>query len=149
MSRMVVPVVVLALSTAAHADDPKIAFEKYKLPNGLEVILAPDRSQPLVAVNVWYHVGSGNETPGKSGFAHLFEHMMFQGTKNTGMDQHFSVLRSAGSADINGTTNEDRTNYYETVPANHVETALWLERDRKSTRLNSSHTEQSRMPSSA
>ena len=122
---------VAALAPTAHADgDPKIAFEKYTLPNGLEVILAPDPALPLVAVNVWYHVGSGYEVPGKSGFAHLFEHMMFQGTKNTGPDQHFPVLRSAGADNVNGTTNSDRTNYFEVVPANQLETALWLESER-------------------
>src|SRR5690606_39825916 len=82
MRPLLVAAVLAAAATPAYADDPKIQFEKYKLSNGLEVILAPDSSVPLVAVNVWYHVGSGNETPGKSGFAHLFEHMMFQGSKN-------------------------------------------------------------------
>jgi predicted Zn-dependent peptidase len=130
MSRTAICVVVCLASSAALADDPKIPFEKYKLANGLEVILAPDPSQPLVAVNIWYHVGSGNEVPGKSGFAHLFEHMMFQGTKNTGADQHFPVLRKIGANDINGTTNTDRTNYFETVPANQLEIALWLESER-------------------
>jgi predicted Zn-dependent peptidase len=121
------------MSTRVHADgDPKITFEKYKLPNGLEVILAPDQHVPLVAINVWYHVGSGDELPGKSGFAHLFEHMMFQGSKNTGEDMHFKVLKKVGAADgaINGTTNTDRTNYFEVVPSNQLETALWLESDR-------------------
>lgn len=118
-----------AASTAV-ADDPKLEFEKYKLPNGLEVILAPDPAVPLVAVNVWYHVGSGNEVPGKSGFAHLFEHMMFQGSKNVGSDKHFEILRMIGSNQVNGTTNSDRTNYFEVVPSNSLETALWLESDR-------------------
>jgi zinc protease len=114
----------------ALADDPKILFEKYKLANGLEVILAPDTSVPLVAVDVWYHVGSGNEVPGKSGFAHLFEHMMFQGSKHVGMDKHFEILRTIGAQNVNGTTNPDRTNYFEVVPSNSLETALWLESDR-------------------
>jgi predicted Zn-dependent peptidase len=130
MSRKVLLAAACIASSVAHADDPKIQFEKYRLANGLEVILAPDPSQPLVAVNVWYHVGSGNEVRGKSGFAHLFEHMMFQGTKNTGVDQHFPVLRKIGASEINGTTNTDRTNYFETVPANQLETALWLESER-------------------
>ena len=127
--------IVLALVAAplvARADDPKLAFEKYTLPNGLEVILAPDPSIPLVAVNVWYHVGSGDEVPGKSGFAHLFEHMMFQGSKNVGSDKHFEILRKLGSDEINGTTNGDRTNYFEVVPSNQLETGLWLESDRMS-----------------
>src|SRR5580765_8862245 len=121
---------VLCVARLAHADDPKIPFEKYKLPNGLEVILAPDPHVPLVAVNVWYHVGSGDETPGKSGFAHLFEHMMFQGSKNTGSDMHFKILRQIGSTNVNGTTNTERTNYFEVVPSHQLETALWLESDR-------------------
>ncbi len=120
----------LLAATPAFADDPTIAFEKYKLPNGLEVILAPDPSVPLVAVNVWYHVGSGDEVVGRSGFAHLFEHMMFQGSKNAGMDKHFEILRKIGADEVNGTTNPDRTNYYEVVPSNQLETALWLESDR-------------------
>jgi zinc protease len=121
---------VIAAAVPAYADDPKIPFEKYKLANGLEVILARDNSVPLVAVDVWYHVGSGNEVPGKSGFAHLFEHMMFQGSKNVGLDKHFELLRKIGSATINGSTNPNRTNYFEVVPSNSLETALWLESDR-------------------
>ncbi len=138
MRPLLVAAVLAAAATPAYADDPKIQFEKYKLSNGLEVILAPDSSVPLVAVNVWYHVGSGNETPGKSGFAHLFEHMMFQGSKNvclafkeTSMcDKHFEILRKIGATEVNGTTNPNRTNYYEVVPSNSLETALWLESDR-------------------
>ncbi|MGN6108004.1 MAG: M16 family metallopeptidase [Kofleriaceae bacterium] len=110
--------------------DPKIAFEKYTLPNGLEVILSPDKSVPIVAVNLWYHVGSGHEVYGRSGFAHLFEHMVFQGSKNVGSDKHFEVLKKIGGDSINGTTNPDRTNYFEIVPSNQLETALWLESDR-------------------
>ncbi|HUC07756.1 MAG TPA: pitrilysin family protein [Solirubrobacterales bacterium] len=110
--------------------DPRITFEKYKLPNGLEVILAPDSTVPLVAVNVWYHVGSGYEVLGKSGFAHLFEHMMFQGSKHVGEDKHFDVLKKIGVDTVNGTTNTDRTNYFEVIPSNQLETALWLESDR-------------------
>jgi zinc protease len=128
----------LCIAAPAAADDPKIAFEKYKLSNGLEVILAHDNKVPLVAVNVWYHVGSGNEVAGRSGFAHLFEHMMFQGSKNLCAafkaqdmcDKHFEVLRRLGSSEQNGTTNSDRTNYYEVVPSNQLETVLWLESDR-------------------
>src|ERR1041385_1411002 len=130
MRPLLIAAVLAASVSSAHADDPKIEFEKYKLPNGLEVILAPDNHVPLVAVNVWYHVGSGNEVPGKSGFAHLFEHVMFQGSKNTGKDKHFEILRKIGSNEINGTTNPDRTNYFEVVPSHFLETALWLESDR-------------------
>jgi zinc protease len=110
--------------------DPKIAFEKYKLPNGLEVILAPDSTVPLVAVHLWYHVGSGYEVVGRSGFAHLFEHMMFQGSKHVGEDKHFEILKLIGVDNVNGSTNPDRTNYFEVVPSNQLETALWLESDR-------------------
>jgi zinc protease len=123
---LVVPLSAPAQPTA----DPKIPFEKYTLPNGLEVILVPDKTVPIVAVNVWYHVGSGNENHGKSGFAHLFEHMMFQGSKHTGKDQHFEILKKIGSDSVNGTTNTDRTNYFEVVPSNQLETGLWLESDR-------------------
>jgi len=112
------------------ASDPKIAIEKYKLANGLEVILSPDPSVPIVNVNVWYHVGSGYESHGNSGFAHLFEHMMFQGSEHVGEDTHFDLLKKIGVTEVNGTTNSDRTNYYETVPSNQLETALWLESDR-------------------
>jgi len=115
---------------AAPAGDPKLAFERYTLPNGLEVILAPDRRVPIVAVNLWYHVGSGHEVYGRSGFAHLFEHMVFQGSKNVGGDQHFAVLKKIGGDSVNGTTNPDRTNYFEVVPSNQLEAALWLESDR-------------------
>lgn len=109
---------------------PNIDYERYQLDNGLEVILHTDRTVPLVAVDVWYHVGSGNETPGKSGFAHLFEHMMFQGAKHIGRDVHFDKLRKVGASSVNGTTNTDRTNYFEVVPSHHIETAMWLESDR-------------------
>ena len=109
---------------------PKLNFEKYKLKNGLEVILSEDHRLPLVAVNLWYHVGPANEVQGRTGFAHLFEHMMFQGSKHIGDDQHFKILEGAGASDINGTTDFDRTNYFETLPSNQLETALWLESDR-------------------
>jgi zinc protease len=115
----------------AEADaEIEIEYERYTLDNGLEVILHRDTAAPLVAVNIWYHVGSGDEVHGKSGFAHLFEHMMFQGAKHVGEDVHFDILREIGGTDVNGTTNSDRTNYYETVPSHELETALWLESDR-------------------
>jgi zinc protease len=109
---------------------PTIPFEKYKLKNGLEVILSEDHTLPLVSVNIWYHVGPANEKAGRTGFAHLFEHMMFEGSQHVGGKAHFSYLEAAGATDINGTTNFDRTNYYETVPSNQLELALWLESDR-------------------
>lgn len=106
-----------------------IKAERYKLPNGLTVILHQDKSVPIAAVNIWYHVGSANEKPGRTGFAHLFEHMLFQGSQNVGDDQHFSLIQEAGGT-LNGSTNNDRTNYFETVPNNFLEMALWLESDR-------------------
>ncbi len=112
------------------ADIPRLAFEKYALPNGLEVILSQDRRLPMVAVNLWYHVGPANEEPGRTGFAHLFEHMMFQSSKHVPPDSHFPLLEAAGATGVNGTTDFDRTNYFETVPSNQLELALWLESDR-------------------
>jgi zinc protease len=109
---------------------PNIAFEKYKLKNGLDVILSEDHTLPLVSVNIWYHVGPAYEVPGRTGFAHLFEHMMFQGSEHVGPKAHFRYLEQAGATGINGTTSFDRTNYFETVPSNQLELALWLESDR-------------------
>ena len=106
-----------------------VPFEKYVLPNGLNVILHEDHSVPIVGVNVWYHVGSGREKPGKTGFAHLFEHMMFQGSGHVGKGDHFKLLQEAGGT-LNGSTNTDRTNYWEIVPSNFLELALYLESDR-------------------
>lgn len=106
-----------------------IPYKKYRLDNGLTVILHQDNSDPLVHVDVTYHVGSSREEPGKSGFAHFFEHMMFQGSEHVADEQHFELITEAGG-DMNGTTNSDRTNYYQTVPANQLEKVLWLEADR-------------------
>lgn len=107
---------------------PKLEYEEYRLPNGMRVILHQDKSTPIVAVNVWYHVGSKNEVPGRTGFAHLFEHMMFQGSKNYN-DDYFKPLQEAG-ANINGSTTPDRTNYFEVLPSNFLELALFMESDR-------------------
>jgi len=106
-----------------------IPYEKYLLPNGLTVIVHEDHSDPIVHVDVTYHVGSAREQVGKSGFAHFFEHMMFQGSDHVADDEHFKILSESGGT-LNGSTNRDRTNYYETVPSNQLETALWLEADR-------------------
>src|SRR5712691_11580945 len=119
-----------ALQRTASGDIPRLAFEKYMLPNGLDVILSEDKRLPMVAVKLWYHVGPANEERGRTGFAHLFEHMMFQGSKHVPPDTHFKFLESAGASDINGTTDYDRTNYFETLPSNQLELALWLESDR-------------------
>jgi zinc protease len=109
---------------------PELKYEKYRLANGLEVILLEDHRLPLVAVNLWYHVGPANERPGLTGFAHLFEHMMFEGSRHIGEEGHFRHLEAAGASEINGTTDFDRTNYFETLPSNQLELALWLESDR-------------------
>jgi len=119
-----------ALAQSPSRKLPTIPFDKYKLKNGLEVILSEDRTLPLVSVNIWYHVGPANEQAGRTGFAHLFEHMMFEGSQHVGSKAHIAYLEGAGATDINGTTNFDRTNYYETVPSNQLELALWLESDR-------------------
>jgi zinc protease len=109
---------------------PNIPVEKHTLANGLDVLLVEDRRLPRVAVNLWYHVGPVNEEPGRTGFAHLFEHMMFQKSKHIPEDSFFQQLEAAGASDVNGTTDRDRTNYFETVPSNQLELALWLESDR-------------------
>jgi zinc protease len=106
-----------------------IPYEKYVLPNGLTLIIHEDHSDPVVHVDVTYHVGSAREEIGKSGFAHFFEHMMFQGSDNVGDEQHFKIVSEAGGT-LNGSTNSDRTNYYETVPSNQLEKMIWLEADR-------------------
>lgn len=106
-----------------------IDYEKYTLDNGLTVILYEDHSTPLVNVNVWYYVGSKNENEGKTGFAHLFEHMMFQGSEHVGDDMHFQYIEEAGG-ELNGSTSTDRTNYWEDLPKNYLELGLWLESDR-------------------
>src|SRR6187431_408360 len=116
--------------TRRSTDVPQLTFEKITLPNGLDVILSQKRGLPMVAVNLWYHVGPANEAAGRTGFAHLFEHMMFQASKHVPEDSFFRLLESAGASDINGTTGNDRTNYFETVPSNQLELALWLESDR-------------------
>jgi predicted Zn-dependent peptidase len=108
---------------------PNYPFSLHTLDNGLRVVINEDHLAPVVAVNIWYDVGSRHETPGRTGFAHLFEHLMFQGSRNVGRNDHFGLVSAAGGT-LNGTTWCDRTNYYETVPANHLETVLWLEADR-------------------
>lgn len=112
-----------------------IPYKKYRLANGLTVIVHEDASDPLVHVDVTYHVGSAREEPGKSGFAHFFEHMMFQGSEHVADEQHFQIITEAGG-EMNGSTNTDRTNYYQTVPVNQLEKVLWLESDRMGFLLN-------------
>ena len=110
-------------------DEIIIPYEKYKLPNGLIILIHEDKSDPIVHVDVTYHVGSAREELGRSGFAHFFEHMMFQGSDHVADEEHFSIVTEAGGT-MNGTTNQDRTNYFETLPNSQLETAMWLEADR-------------------
>jgi zinc protease len=139
MHKMIRPTTLLAtlcmtaLGGTAQAQQafniPKLPVERHTLPNGLTVLLSRDTAVRVVTVDVWYHVGSRNETAGRTGFAHLFEHVMFQGTKHIPNGQHARIVEEAGG-DMNGSTASDRTNYFETVPSNRLETGLWLESDR-------------------
>ena len=106
-----------------------VAFKEFKLNNGLRVILAEDHSAPTYSICVTYNVGSRDERPGRTGFAHLFEHMLFQGSENIGKGEHFILVQNNGGS-ANGTTNADRTNYFETLPANQLELGIFLEADR-------------------
>ncbi len=113
----------------SKAVDIDIPFQKFVLNNGLTLIVHEDHKAPIVAVNIWYHVGSKNEKPGRTGFAHIFEHLMFNGSENFN-DDYFKVLERIGATDLNGTTNEDRTNYFQNVPTSALDTVLWMESDR-------------------
>ena len=121
---------VIARADAAIAPTPPFPVRAVRLANGLRVLIHEDHRTPIAAVNLWYHVGSKDEAPGKSGFAHLFEHVMFQGSKHVPEDTYVRYLEHAGATDVNGATHTDRTAYYETVPSNRLELALWLESDR-------------------
>src|SRR3954454_19715293 len=114
---------------SSHATNLNLDLQRHTLDNGLQVVLHRDASLPLVAVNLWYHVGSKNERPGRTGFAHLFEHMLFQGSANVGTNEHFRYVQQVGGV-ANGSTWYDRTNYYETLPSSYLELGLWLESDR-------------------
>src|SRR6266446_2132755 len=124
----------LAAQGTPATGDVDISFQKFVLPNGLTLVVHEDHKAPIVAVNVWYHVGSKNEKPGKSGFAHLFEHLMFTGSEHFkgGADQRafFEAMERIGATDLNGTTSEDRTDFFENVPTNALDVALWIESDR-------------------
>src|ERR1041385_1971076 len=123
-------VVTLARVLPLFGQEPaRINLESYVLPNGLQVILAPDHSAQVVAVDVWYNVGSRNEVRGRTGFAHLFEHMMFQGSAHVKKAEHFQLVERAGG-ELNGSTSEDRTNFFEELPSNRLNLGLWLEADR-------------------
>ncbi len=119
----------LAASAARAQEIPDIAFTRYRLQNGLTLVVHEDHKAPIAAVNVWYHVGSKNERPGRTGFAHLFEHLMFNGSEHFN-DDYFKVLERLGATDLNGTTNSDRTNYFQNVPVSALDTVLWMESDR-------------------
>jgi zinc protease len=114
---------------AAASAAPAVPFEKYTLDNGLTVLLHRDTSLPIVAVQIWYRIGPVNEPPGRSGFAHLFEHLMFEGSRHVGREFD-KLVESVGATNVNGTTSWDRTNYFETVPREHLELVLWIESDR-------------------
>ncbi len=121
---------VLTMAAAgASGQDIKITYDKFVLPNGLTVIVHEDHKAPIVALNIWYHVGSKNEKPGKTGFAHLFEHLMFGGSENL-KGRYLDAMERVGATDLNGTTNSDRTNYFEDVPTSALDYALFLESDR-------------------
>ena len=128
--RLIAAAVLAAAPLSGRAQSvPAIAVERYTLPNGLQVLLHEDHSTPIVAVNTWFHVGSGNERPGRTGFAHLFEHVMFMGSQNVPVGAFDQWLEAAGAWN-NGSTTQDRTNYYEVMPSNALPLALWLDADR-------------------
>ena len=125
------PSVLLASSTGLEemVGEIDLTYQKFVLSNGLTLIVHEDHKVPIVAVNVWYHVGSKNENPGRSGFAHLFEHLMFNGSEHFDND-YFEALERVGATDLNGTTNNDRTNYFQNVPTSALDLVLWMESDR-------------------
>jgi zinc protease len=119
-----------AAQTPQKMKAPRISYQELKLANGLQVLLHEDHKLPIVSIDIWYHVGPVKERAGRTGFAHLFEHMMFEGSEHVGEKAHIKYLEKSGATDVNGTTDFDRTNYFETLPANQLETGLWLESDR-------------------
>lgn len=129
LQKLIPGLILLASSFCCLAEEVEIPFTDVTLKNGLRVIVHEDKKAPIVAVNVWYHVGSKNEVPGKTGFAHLFEHLMFNGTENFS-GEYFEPMAKVGATDMNGTTNNDRTNYFQNVPNTALDLTLWLESDR-------------------
>src|SRR3972149_3266952 len=123
-----------AAPAAARTAVPIVPYSDERLPNGLRLVLSEDHLAPVVAVNVWYAVGSKHEQRGKTGFAHLFEHIMFQGSRHVAKTEHQGLVQGAGGTN-NGTTWLDRTNYFETLPSHQLELAIWLEADRMATLL--------------
>ena len=126
---MFAAVLIILAGCSKTSTDLNIPFEKYTLDNGLEVVLHQDHSDPIVALAIQFHVGSNRETEGRTGFAHLFEHIMFQRSENVPEDQFFKIIQDAGGT-LNGGTGNDATTYYEVVPKNALEKILWLESDR-------------------
>jgi zinc protease len=129
LAALVLAALFVVPALAAELPIPDIPYKKFTLDNGLTLIVHEDHKAPIVAVNVWYHVGSKNEKPGRTGFAHLFEHLMFNGSENFN-DDYFKATEVLGATDLNGTTNNDRTNYFQNVPKSALDTILWLESDR-------------------
>ena len=123
---------------SAAVRPPKLQYQITTLPNGLRLILSEDHSTPIVHVSVWYHVGSKNERPGRTGFAHLFEHMMFKGSKNVEPESHTSIIASVGGRS-NAYTTEDETVFWQTLPAQYLPLVLWMEADRMATLLSLIH----------
>src|SRR5437879_1577611 len=134
-SRLALVTLALLAATPAHSADSvadtkiDIPYKRYVLKNGLTLIVHEDHKAPIVAVNLWYHVGSKNEAPGKTGFAHLFEHLMFGGSEHAS-GRYIDAMEKIGATDLNGTTNNDRTNYFENVPTSALDYTLWMESDR-------------------
>src|SRR5437879_13470296 len=134
------------LAPALAAQAGRISYEAFTLPNGLHVLYSEDHSTPIVSVDVWYNSGSRNERAGRSGFAHLFEHMMFEGSAHVKKGEHFQLISRAGGTE-NGSTAEDRTNYYETIPSNRLNLALWIEAERmRSLARSEEHTSELQSP---
>ncbi|HEX8765106.1 MAG TPA: insulinase family protein, partial [Candidatus Acidoferrum sp.] len=128
--KLAVSTLVLAIAACGLcAQEVDIPFQKFVLDNGLTLIVHEDHKAPIVAVNLWYHVGSKNEKPGKTGFAHLFEHLMFGGSEHA-QGRYIDAMEKIGATDLNGTTNNDRTNYFENVPTSALDYTLWMESDR-------------------
>src|ERR1700756_2888061 len=127
--RLMLVVLLAFTAVAARAQEVDIPYQKFVLDNGLTVIVHEDHKAPIVAVNTWYHVGSKNEKPGKTGFAHLFEHLMFGGSEHA-QGRYIDTMERIGATDLNGTTNNDRTNYFQNVPTSALDLTLWMESDR-------------------
>src|ERR1700693_6583310 len=119
----------LLLAGAACAQEIEVPYQKFVLSNGLTLLVHEDHKAPIVAVNIWYHVGPKNEGPGRTGFAHLFEHLMFGGSEHF-QGRYVDAMERIGATDLNGTTSEDRTNYFETIPVSALDYVLWMESDR-------------------